>query len=190
MKKIYLLVTIFVIIIVALVVYEKMGRGPLAPISYDSSLGYKNSANDICVRYPETYNIQDNKNEMVVNLTDNFISRHNLSREYFENNFTFDCGSEKQSSAYYNFTVGDYSVRISLSNNPGDISYYDGLHEITSVIPKEDAYKKLEACLSGTPEGTELQLYKGELKMLATRNGVLGLLNLETGECSTEYYKK
>lgn len=94
---------------------------------------------------------------------------------------------------FFTYSIGEYVARLSLYNiyqtGGGSANFiYGGLHEINSVISKEQAVNKLQTCIPDF-KIDEIQLNKTGFYITAHNNSHHGMLNLETGECTKEFNK-
>lgn len=122
-----------------------------------------------------------------------FLKNSNISEQYFQKHFSVACN--KVNMVGFEYRIGEFSTKIvDYIDSRGRFFYFSNvfknLHEIENVISKEQALALMNQCI-GESKSFEVLLGTNGLYMESSRRGsegiVTGLINLETGSCTTQW---
>ncbi len=182
-RFIVLLIMCFGIIVILFFVFKTKLSYIINPANSSVSL----SSGESCLQ-GSFYNLHDPANSIVTEAENQFISKTNISKQYFDTHFAFECGASAQNGEHviYRYKVGDYATEIHLTRFKGrsDFSFdYGGFHEINSLPPKQEALITLQKCLKAKPENLEVSLFQNILTLTGSTSDYTASLNLENGSC-------
>ena len=166
---------------------SQFGKGIITNFTQDQ-------ANKLC--NDSRLNIKDESNHYVKDVKKEILSRTKISKDYFDKHFNFLCGIDEPfvRSVHFMYSVGEYSTLVSVNppNPEANINVtlipFEGAQEIGSVISQREAKQKMTECIGDAWSTTYSPIYletKGFF-FVATNydNEKIGVLNLETGECT------
>lgn len=176
-------------------------------VSNNSILSEKNtllplSFNQYDVCEVDKLPIKDENNLIVQEGKKNFLATTKISKDYFNEHFTFQCAGEQAGRdgyenssppqwVIYQYSIGDYTIQVSIYayfewNNQKVAPRFEGLEEINNVLSQEEAIEKLSSCVKGEAMNISLDLNKQGLFMKGnSQSQLFGTLNLQTGECTS-----